>query len=532
MASEFARSGILFRFIMRKERFRSLLWLVGVPCFTFIITFALDDLYPTQQARDGMAEGMRNPAMTAMVGPGDLDHYTLGAMTAHQMLLFTAIIVGLMNILLVTRHTRGDEEKGRMEIIQSLPVGRLSNLHAMLLMVCVSNLLLALVTGFGLATLPFDGMGLEGSLLYGAVLGGIGLFFAGVAALFAQLSGSNRGARGYAITLLVIAYLMRGIGDVTVEALSWISPLGWVTKAQVYAHNDWWPVCLMFLGSAIGFAGAYYLHSIRDLGAGFLNERPGRKQASPLLRTPIGLAWRLQRTGTIAWGIGMLLIGLSYGSVLGELESFFQENEMMKQFLAEAPGVSLTEQFISKIITVMAILATVPPVMAMNKLYGEEKRNRIEPVLGRAVSRTRLMTSYGLLSAGNGFVMLSLAAIGLWAAGTAAMEGKLAFGMVYSAAIAFYPALLVMIGTSAMLIGLLPKWNALVWLYLFYSFIVVYLGGLFQFPEWVAQISPFGHIPQLPVEEMDVSKVWLLTAVAILLATVGWMGYKRRDLHG
>nr|MDA8353943.1 ABC transporter permease [Bacillota bacterium] len=350
--------------------------------------------------------------------------------------------------------------------------------------------------------------------------------------LFAQLSGSNRGARGYAITLLVIAYLMRGIGDVTVEALSWISPLGWVTKAQVYAHNDWWPVCLMFLGSAIGFAGAYYLHSIRDLGAGFLNERPGRKQASPLLRTPIGLAWRLQRTGTIAWGIGMLLIGLSYGSVLGELESFFQENEMMKQFLAEAPGVSLTEQFISKIITVMAILATVPPVMAMNKLYGEEKRNRIEPVLGRAVSRTRLMTSYGLLSAGNGFVMLSLAAIGLWAAGTAAMEGKLAFGMVYSAAIAFYPALLVMIGTSAMLIGLLPKWNALVWLYLFYSFIVVYLGGLFQFPEWVAQISPFGHIPQLPVEEMDVSKVWLLTAVAILLATVGWMGYKRRDLHG
>ncbi|MDQ7862150.1 hypothetical protein RCO48_17630 [Peribacillus frigoritolerans] len=39
-------------------------------------------------------------------------------MMAHQMLLLTAMAVGIMSILLVTRHTRADEEDGRIEMIR------------------------------------------------------------------------------------------------------------------------------------------------------------------------------------------------------------------------------------------------------------------------------------------------------------------------------------------------------------------------------------------------------------------------------
>lgn len=52
--------------------------------------------------------------------------------------------------------------------------------------------------------------------------------------------------------------------------------------------------------------------------------------------------------------------------------------------------------------------------MSMNKLYGEEKKQRMDHVLSRAVSRTKLMASYLITSIVNGFVMLSLAGIGLW----------------------------------------------------------------------------------------------------------------------
>jgi ABC-2 type transport system permease protein len=83
------------------------------------------------------------------------------------------------------------------------------------------------------------------------------------------------------------------------------------------------------------------------------------------------------------------------------------------------------------------------------------------------------------------------------------MEEAFAFGTIYGAAIAYYPAMLVMVGIAVFFTGYVPKLNSLVWLYLFYSFIVLYLGGLFQFPEWAGQLSPFGHIPKLPVEKMD-----------------------------
>ena len=528
----FAKSGRLSRFILRKERVRIPLWLAGLTFFTLIVPIAFKDLYPTQEERDAMAEGMRNPAMTAMVGPGDLDHYTIGAMTAHQMLLFTAVVVGLMNILLVTRHTRGEEEDGSAELVRSLPVGRLSYVHAALSVMILTNVVLALLTGFGLYALRLDSMDLEGSLLYGAVIGAIGLFFAAVTVLFAQFSASSRATIGYAVTVLVLSYLVRAIGDVVNDAISWFSPLGWVTKAEVYTNNRWGPVWLTLGASALLLAAAYYLQALRDLGAGFLPPRPGRKHASSLLRRPTGLALRLQRTGMIAWAVGMLLIGLSYGSVLGDLELFFSDNEMMRQFLSPAPGVSLTEQFIPMLMAVMAILGTIPPVMVVNKLYSEEKKGRMGHVLGGAVSRTRLMTGYVTLAAVNGFVMLSLAALGLWSAGTTVMEEPFAFGTVFGAAIAYYPAVLVIIGAAASLIGTVPRLASVVWLYLFFSFVVVYLGGLFQFPDWVETLSPYGHIPELPVEDVDYNIVFVLVAVAILLVAVGLTGYRRRDVDG
>src|SRR5699024_7616392 len=204
------------------------------------------------------------PILTAMVGPGDLDHYTIGAMTAHQMLLLTAVVVGLMSILLVSRHTRANEEDGRIEMIRALPVGRLANVNATLLVLVIVNVLLTLVIGLGLYALGIESMGLEGSLLYGTALGATGMVFTGITAVFAQLSESSRGATGYSIAILLIAYLVRAIGDVGNEAWSMLSPLGWVTQTEAYSTNHWWPIMLMIGVSIILFIVANYLNAIRD----------------------------------------------------------------------------------------------------------------------------------------------------------------------------------------------------------------------------------------------------------------------------
>lgn len=528
----YKKTAKLSRFTIKRDRVRLSLWIIGISFFTLIVPFAFTDLYPSQQDRDVMAQTMRNPAMTAMVGPGNLDHYTIGAMTAHLMLLFTAVVVGLMSILLVARHTREDEEEGRIEMIRSLPVGRLSNVNATLAVLFVTNVMIALITGFGLYALNIESMDLEGSLLYGVAIGATGIFFAGVTALFAQASESSRGTIGLSIAILVIAYLVRAMGDVGNETLSWFSPLGWVTETEAYTGNHWLPLLWMVIAAAILFAAAHYLNAIRDLEAGFIPARPGRKNASAFLQSPVGLALRLGRPGMIAWAVGMALMGLSYGSVFGDLDSFFEGSEALRQVLASGEGKSLTEQFIPMLMIIMAILATVPAMMSMNKLYGEEKKNRVEHLLGRAVSRTRLMLGYVIISAVNGFVMLSVAAIGLWGASTSVMEDPFSFGTIYGAAIVYYPAVLVMIGIVVLLIGFVPRFSSLIWLYVFYSFIVLYFGGLFDFPDWVGKLSPYGFVPGLPVEDMKTAPVIVLAVIAIVFMVAGIAGYNKRDIQG
>lgn len=527
----FSKTGKLSKFIVRRDRIRISLWLIGITFFTLIVPIAYVEMFDSQQERDIFEETMRNPAMTAMVGPGDLDNYTVGAMTAHGMLLFTAIAVGLMSILLVNRHTRADEEEGRIEMIRSLPVGRLAYVNATLVVYIITNVILALITGFGLYALGIESMGLEGSLSYSAALGATGIFFASMTALFAQITESSRGSVGISIAFLLIAYLVRAIGDVSNEALSWFSPLGWVTKTEAYSNNNWWPISLLIGASIILIVVANYLNGIRDLGAGFLPAKPGRKNASQFLQSPLGLAMRIQRTTLIAWGVGMFILGASYGSVFGDLDSFFEGNELLEQMLASEEGFSYTEQFLPMLMIIMSILATIPTLMSLMKIHGEEKKGRIDSLLGSAVSRTKLSGSYLLITILTGFIMVSFSAIGLWTAAVSVMDEPLSVGTIYSSAIVYYPAVLVMIGLAMFLIGYIPKLSSFIWIYVLYTFFVLYLGGLLDVPEWLGKLTPFGYIPQLPIEDMNWVSIIILTGIAILLMVVGTIGFKKRDIE-
>lgn len=71
---------------------------------------------------------MESPTAQVVTGPGyGLDDYTFGAMLANELLSWLAIVVALMSIFLVVRHTRTEEETGRSELVRASVVGH----HAM-----------------------------------------------------------------------------------------------------------------------------------------------------------------------------------------------------------------------------------------------------------------------------------------------------------------------------------------------------------------------------------------------------------------
>ncbi|MCH1626503.1 ABC transporter permease [Ferdinandcohnia quinoae] len=529
----FSNTGKLSRFIIRRDRLRIPIWLLSLAIFTFVLALAIPGMYPTQQERQIVAETMVNPAITAMMGPAyGIENYTNGAMFAHEMLLFTAIAVGIMSILLVTRHTRADEEDGRIEMIRSLPAGRLANLQATLNVLIGTNVLLAVVVGIGLYALGIESMNLEGSLLYGSALGAAGIFFTALTAFFSQLTVTSRGTIGFSISILLLSYLIRAIGDVGNETLSWVSPFGWILGSEVYVNNYWWPILLTIGVSLILIFIAFYLSAIRDLGAGLIPAKPGRNYASRFLQSPLGLALRLQRTGLISWAVGVYLLGASYGSIFGDLESFFSDNEMVAQLLQPMEGYSLIEQFIGMLMSIIAMICTIPALMAILKLKGEEKKNRTEHLLTRAVSRTSQLSCYFIISVIVGLVMLVLSAIGLGSIGNSVLDEGVAFSTYFSAALVYLPAMWIMSGIAVLLIGIAPRLSGLTWLYLTYSFFVVYLGGMLKLPEWMGNISPFGQIPKLPVEDMDWMRFFILSVIAVVLTVIGFLGYNKRDIHG
>lgn len=56
-------------------------------------------------------------------------------------------------------------------------------------------------------------------------------------------------------------------------------------------------------------------------------------------------------------------------------------------------------------------------------------------------------------------------------------------------------------------------------------------GKLLQLDQWMLDLSPFTHLPNLPGGEVSSGPLIWLVVVALLLTTVGTVGFRRRDIR-
>uniref|UniRef100_UPI0006EB676C ABC transporter permease n=1 Tax=Streptomyces prasinopilosus TaxID=67344 RepID=UPI0006EB676C len=330
----------LVRFALRRDRIRLPVWILALFLGTLATADSLRTLYSSPEDRANAVRSMDSPAGLAMSGPRHyLDDYGFGSMLSHQMLGFTAVLVGLMSVLIITRHTRAEEETGRAELVRSTVVGRHAHLAAALSVAVLANLVLALLLALGLAGAGLGDGGTAGSLLYGSAHAAAGLVFAAVAAVTVQVTAHARGASGTALAVVGLAYVLRAAGDsVGNGALSWLSPIGWVQRSYPYVDDRWWPLLLCAGFAAVCAAAGFALSTRRDVGAGLRPERPGRPTASDALATPLGLALRLHRGMLAGFGAGLFLMGAMYGSILGDAEEMLEGIDEIQEALDRLGG--------------------------------------------------------------------------------------------------------------------------------------------------------------------------------------------------
>ena len=173
-----------------------------------------------------------------------------------------------MAILTMIRHTREEEETGRRELLGATVVGRHAQLAAALAVTIGAGLLVAVLLTAGLAGvgLPFGG-----SLAFGLGFAGVAAVFAGVGAVAAQLTEAASSARGIAVSVVGLTFLLRVAGDSGGEAsewLSWISPIGWFSRLRPYAGEEWWVPALWLALTVILVAAAVAIASQTRRGRG------------------------------------------------------------------------------------------------------------------------------------------------------------------------------------------------------------------------------------------------------------------------
>lgn len=526
-----AGTGTLVRFGLRRDRVRIPAWVLALGLGTLATGNSFRELYPNAADRAAAARTMDSPAGLAMTGPRHfLTDYTTGAMLGHQMIGFVAVLTGLFAVQLVVRHTRAEEEAGRAELVRSAAVGRHAPLAAALLIAALASTALGLLLALGLGGLGADGTSWGGALLYGAAHTATGLAFAGVAAVTGQLTGHGRGAVGAALAVVGAAYVLRAAGDVGSGTLSWVSPIGWAQRSYPFLDDRWWPLLLSLALASGTCAAGFLLSTRRDLGAGLRAQRPGVGAGSAALARPFGFALRMQRGLLAGFGVAMAVLGAMYGSILGDVRDMVQHVAAVQQALERAGG-SVEESFASVVLTVVAVVAAVYVVLATLRLRTEETAGRAEPLLSTALSRSSWAAGQLLVAALGGTLLLVLAGLGFGVAGALSTgEGDLV-GELTGAAVAYAPALWVTAGVAVLLYGWLPRAAAAAWVVPVYAFVTGYLGEVLQFPAWLDNLSPFGHVPQLPVQSLQWTPLLALTVLAAACTAVGLAGLRRRDLE-
>lgn len=214
----------MVRFLLRRDRLKLPLWVGGLGLYMVYIGTALPQLAPTPEDLAGAAILFDSPVGRMWVGPAfGMDAVTYERFFAGGYALYLHILAALMNILLVARHTRAEEQSGRAEVVRANVVGRHAPLTAALIVAAIANAAAAMVVAaLGIA----NGYAAAGSMLVGVAMGLVGMAFAGVTAVTVQLSANSRAAAGLAGGVLGVAFLLRALGDMAAvggSALSWAS---------------------------------------------------------------------------------------------------------------------------------------------------------------------------------------------------------------------------------------------------------------------------------------------------------------------
>lgn len=535
-------TAVLLRFRLRRDRILVPVWVVVMAFSVLFVAAALASTYNTEALRTAVVRlAAVDPTLLAL--RGDPDGASAGAFFVMEIGSYLGLLVAFMNTFLAVRHTRADEQAGRAELVLATRASRRSMTVSTLILAVVANIGVGL---FGALAAMATGYNAAGSATLGWELATTGLAFFGIGMLSAQIFSTSRAANGWASFAVAFFWVLAASGNATGTASSdglhvtpgaaiWFTPIGWGLRTLPYTQNLWWPGLLSLALAAVLILVTVLLQGIRDTGAGLVAARLGRRTASPVLRGPIGLAWRLQRGSIIGWGIGAVLGGAAIGGLGKTLKDSISKNEQLSKAIGEM-GMghgTVFEVFTGVMIALIGLVVAGAAIQTAMRMRQEEAATTAELVLATPVSRLRWFLSYVVVGLVASVVILLLA--GVVAGSALANIDKNLVGQTIGLALAQFPAVAVYMGVTALVFAVIPRLTiAAGWTLFGIGVVLGEFGSLLNLPRWVREIAPTAHTPVPPMSSADWSGTWWLVAVAVVAFVVAGIVFTKRGLvsHG
>src|SRR6266567_1344391 len=422
---------------LREFRIAILGWGVGMGLLMYVVLAAVPSLIATPAARasvvslGGTFAWIAEPI--ALDTPGGYVTWKYG---------LTLLIIAIWPLIACSRLLRGEEERGSLDALLSLPRGRvrvvLEKLTAVWTALLGIGLLIALLAFAGGKTASAD-FGLGDALLFGLNVALICGVFGSIALLLSQFTQERGTASGLTGGLLLVFIVLDMVHRVIpgTEWLSRLSPVYYynLSKPLVPASSYGVPsssyganpgamlgllaLCVLLSGAAV------WLFARRDVGGvvalpSFL--RLPERAVRPERALPVN-AWSLRSVYTRSlgmivaptcwWTLG--IAGFAAWMVVivkqteDKLKTIYESSPMLKDFITKVGGgdVATNATLLSALFVLLPLLIMAFAVTQANRWSADEEDGRQELVLATPQSRlTVLLARFGALSTAT--VIISL----------------------------------------------------------------------------------------------------------------------------
>lgn len=472
-----------------------------------------------------------NPAIRTLFGePVALDDP--GGFAVWRTGTAVGVLVGVWAILAVTAVLRGAEDTGRWNLLLAGRVRRDVAVAVTAGVVAAVTLAAGVLVGVA-ATVA--GATPTGAALHGAGIGLTGLAFAGVGAVAAQVAGSRGAAVGAGVGVLLLALMLRMVGDGS-PALGWLrwgTPFGLTAMTAPFHTDRPAPLLVLAAAGAVLLVAAPLVARRRDTGSGLLPPRPARRSRFALLGSVPGVAARSALRPLAGWTAGVGAYYLLVGLLLVSATGFLAANPVFAGLAADAGFAALGTPagFAATLLALLPIPVGAFAAGRVAVLARDETAARLPLLLTGPLSRPRLLAGYVTVAAAGAAALTLAGGLALWA-GAAVAGAPLGVADVLAGAVTTLPVSLLGAGFAALGLGLrpglavpaglLPGAGGFLW---------QVLADSVDAPEAVRVLSPFAHLPAVPAEQGDPLASAVTTAVALAAAVTGAVAYRHRDLR-